>query len=252
MPVQFSNTSVNASSYAWDFGIGNATSTEINPNFSFTELGDYLVELVASNGAGCSDAFSQTVKVLVPLYDLTLENLVISEGFSSSSKTPVVTIKNNSNVLVASTDVWVTGSNGLRLKSHVDLNLLPNASTQVEVPIEIFSNEDFLCVELDFLDDANLSDNSSCQNLTDKPVLMTPYPNPTSGTLWFDVVLSEPGVGTLRIADSMGKTVFSQQFFELRTGMNQIQIDFGKQSPGAYLAIWEVNGKTSMFRFLAQ
>lgn len=251
MLVQFNNTSVNASSYTWDFGISNATSTEINPNFSFNELGDYLVELTASNGAGCSDTFSQTFNVLVPMYSLTLENLLISESLSSSAKTPVITIKNNSNVLVAGTDVWVTGSNGLRLKSHIDLNLLPNASTEVEVPIQIFSNEDFLCVELDLFGDVNLSDNSSCQNLTDKPVLLAPYPNPTSGTLWFDVVMNEPAMGTLKIADSMGKTVFSQHFSELSTGMNRIQIDFKNQSPGAYLAIWEVNGKTSMFRFLA-
>jgi PKD repeat protein len=252
LQVQFNNTSVNASSYSWNFGIGNNTSNNANPLFTYTELGEYLTELTASNGAGCSDTFSQTINVLVPVYSLTLENLMISESLSSSAKTPVITIKNNSNVFVGGTDVWVTGSNGLRLKAYVDLNLLPNASTDVEVPIQIFSNEDFLCVELDLLGDANLSDNSSCQNLTDKPVLMTPYPNPTSGTLWFDVVLREPGVGTLRIADSMGKTVFSQQFSDLNAGMNRIQIDFGNQPPGAYLAIWEVNGKTSTFRFLAQ
>jgi len=51
--VSFTNTSNNATSYFWDFGGGN-TSTSANPNFDFGGAGTFPVMLVAEND-GCFD-----------------------------------------------------------------------------------------------------------------------------------------------------------------------------------------------------
>jgi choice-of-anchor B domain-containing protein len=59
----FTNLSVNASSYVWDFGDGT-TSTEGNPTHSYSMEGNYEVTLSATNDCGTS-AFSLTVPVLV-------------------------------------------------------------------------------------------------------------------------------------------------------------------------------------------
>ncbi len=48
---EFSNTSLNADSYAWDFGDGNTSVIE-NPSHSFEGPGSYLVTLAASNACG--------------------------------------------------------------------------------------------------------------------------------------------------------------------------------------------------------
>lgn len=248
--VQFTNTTQNASSFSWDFGFNSNTSTSTNPTFTYTEVGDYLVQLTAMNGAGCADTFTQIVNVMVPSYDLAIENLIIQQSGSSGSKIPIIIVKNNSNVSVASADVWITGSTGLRVKSNMTLSLLPGASQQFAIPMEVFTNEKFLCVELDVANDADVTNNMVCQNLVDGAVLVAPYPNPTTGVFWVEALLTQPGSGTLRIADGVGRTVFSETFKNLSEGMNRIEIDFSNQRPGLYLAIWNLNGKQTEFRFL--
>jgi PKD repeat protein len=60
--INFSNTSINGSSYFWDFG-ANVSSTEINPEFTFPFEGSYPVTLIVSNGCG-RDTFTLEVIVL--------------------------------------------------------------------------------------------------------------------------------------------------------------------------------------------
>ena len=51
----FTNTSVNADTYLWLFG-DNETSTDFNPNHTYTDTGHFVVTLIAYN-AFCSDTF---------------------------------------------------------------------------------------------------------------------------------------------------------------------------------------------------
>ncbi len=61
--ISFNNTSINASSYDWDFGYGGQTSTDIHPVHVFPDSvpGSYEVCLTAINGSGCMDSVCQTV-----------------------------------------------------------------------------------------------------------------------------------------------------------------------------------------------
>lgn len=49
--VNFANSSVNATSYLWDFG-NDVTSTEVNPTVTYNHSGEYLVSLKAINEYG--------------------------------------------------------------------------------------------------------------------------------------------------------------------------------------------------------
>jgi PKD repeat protein len=50
----FSNTTLNAVSYLWDFGNGD-TSTDSIPNYTYTSLGQYPIMLIAYGLGGCTD-----------------------------------------------------------------------------------------------------------------------------------------------------------------------------------------------------
>ncbi len=63
LTVQFTNKSVAADSYVWDFG-DEATSTEKNPSHTYATAGSYKVTLTASNGKE-SDLYSQDITVEV-------------------------------------------------------------------------------------------------------------------------------------------------------------------------------------------
>lgn len=53
-PVVFSNRSVDADSFMWDFGDGN-TSTDRSPTYNYTTEGEFQVSLIAMTNEGCAD-----------------------------------------------------------------------------------------------------------------------------------------------------------------------------------------------------
>ena len=75
---QFTNTSIGAFSYFWDFGTGNAadTSMDVNPVFTFPDTGTYDVTLIATSSfsSSCKDTIVKTVRIY-PEYiaDFTFE-----------------------------------------------------------------------------------------------------------------------------------------------------------------------------------
>ncbi len=63
--VEFTNTSVNAFNFVWDFGDGN-TSTDANPVYTYVTAGTYTVRLTIGYAVSCADTFSQVVNVVNP------------------------------------------------------------------------------------------------------------------------------------------------------------------------------------------
>lgn len=69
-PINFTNQSIGAVSYLWDFNDGE-TSTLANPGHLFNETKTFDVCLIATNAAGCSDTICKPVEARVtPLLDV--------------------------------------------------------------------------------------------------------------------------------------------------------------------------------------
>ncbi|MEP2280634.1 PKD domain-containing protein [Maribacter sp.] len=62
----FTNSSVEASSYEWDFGDGN-TSTEESPTHVYAEAAEYTVTLTAINDSNLSTDLSKSINILAPV-----------------------------------------------------------------------------------------------------------------------------------------------------------------------------------------
>jgi len=60
--IQFTSTSIGATSYLWDFGDGN-TSTDVNPMHTYTAVATPTVKLTVSNGP-CTEERSDVITVL--------------------------------------------------------------------------------------------------------------------------------------------------------------------------------------------
>lgn len=82
--VTFINTSTNATQYLWDFGDATS-STEINPIKTFIS-GTYTVKLKASNVAGASDTFEDTITIQIT----SKPALPITFDISTVNYTPTV------------------------------------------------------------------------------------------------------------------------------------------------------------------
>ncbi|NOT49750.1 MAG: PKD domain-containing protein [Chitinophagaceae bacterium] len=61
--IQFTNTSAFYSTFLWDFGPGEGTSTLPNPVHYYTIPGSYLVTLTVTSPGGCTDQTTSTVIV---------------------------------------------------------------------------------------------------------------------------------------------------------------------------------------------
>jgi gliding motility-associated-like protein len=80
--IQFTNLSVGASSYFWDFGDFASSlnnSTDVNPMHSYETANVYQVWLVAFNDKGCKDTIMHTVKILSE-YALYIPNTFTPDG----------------------------------------------------------------------------------------------------------------------------------------------------------------------------
>lgn len=66
----FTNSSINGTSYMWDFGDPNTladTSHLVNPNYTYPDTGAYTVSLIANPGKPCADTAKKTFYVYPPL-----------------------------------------------------------------------------------------------------------------------------------------------------------------------------------------
>lgn len=62
-PIQFENLSLNASSFAWDYGDGNVDSLVIDPMHTYTEPGSYTVKMTAYTEDGQKSESLQDIDV---------------------------------------------------------------------------------------------------------------------------------------------------------------------------------------------
>ncbi|MBK8584176.1 MAG: PKD domain-containing protein [Bacteroidetes bacterium] len=61
--VSFTNTTIGADYYTWDFGDGSANVNDENPMHAYTDTGTYLITLITINNAGCIDTVRGYVEV---------------------------------------------------------------------------------------------------------------------------------------------------------------------------------------------
>jgi PKD repeat protein len=75
--INFTNSSLDATSYYWDFGDGNS-STDTDPWYAYTTAGSYGVMLVAMNGICANDTTYITVVVTNPVSIAEIDDLNIN------------------------------------------------------------------------------------------------------------------------------------------------------------------------------
>ncbi|MFK7773366.1 MAG: PKD domain-containing protein [Saprospiraceae bacterium] len=93
--VDFTNTSVDATSYSWDFGDGN-TSTEVNPTHTYSTSGVFEVCLTVSNSCS-SDMFCETITITPP--DNVVFDVADISGEAGDTVYLAVTVESFDNII---------------------------------------------------------------------------------------------------------------------------------------------------------
>jgi PKD repeat protein len=235
--VQFTNQSTGADTYLWRFNDeNNSTSIQSSPAFQFTDLGDYVVDLVATNTQGCSTIFSSKISVIIPSLDLELKELNLIKDPTSGFYRIQVTVKNNSNFTLTSADILIDISGGARIKETVNATLLPGAEISQLLSDQIIPSNLFfyLCAELDVANDIDEFNDKKCESVADEGVIFYPYPNPSNGLFRFDWISLEATDAHISIINSLGQTVFKQDLPVPASGLNQMTFDLTSFNEGTY------------------
>ncbi len=92
--IRFSNLTIGAEDFLWDFGDGNI-STLNNPVHFYTTPGNYTVKLIATSTETCQDSISKTITILTPpVADFTIPSDSICVGqelnFTSATTTNIL------------------------------------------------------------------------------------------------------------------------------------------------------------------
>lgn len=91
LSIGFKNLSQNADTYEWDFGFNNATSNDVDPNYTYTSEGTYEICLTATNDCG-SDIFCQTINITISSINEFLNNSYLLVYPNPVAKTAVVSV----------------------------------------------------------------------------------------------------------------------------------------------------------------
>lgn len=251
LAVSFANTSTNANSYLWKFGdANNTTSTQTNPNFTFTDLGVYAVKLTAFNGLGCSFTTSKPITILVPSVNVVLSDFSLVPDQQTGVLQPMLNILNKSNVPITNPDVLLDVESSGLIKKKVIGKIQPNQSLSVPVDLQIVPRSaTYICAEVDIANNTADFDKRRCLPLSSTEVLFSPYPNPAKDNLNFDWISNEPLPVNVVIFTSVGSAVFQQKFTSVATGLNRLELNTSTLPNGVYYIIYSDSKTTKSFSF---
>ncbi len=249
--VDLTNKSTQASKYLWKPGDPKqSTSTLYSPSFTYTELGDYLIELEASNELGCKDQWQQLIHVVVPQINAAVSNFKLEKVPGSDSWKSVVTIENKSNVALIDPDIYLDISGSALISEKITGVIKPSSSlTYTFTPSILPRAVDYACAEIKISSDEYQFDNRQCVNVSEQYTSIAPYPNPANDELileWINIS-SEPM--DIIIYNVSGQTIISKQYMPTLKGLNQVKVDVSNLQVGIYFVSYSVDDQTQNFKF---
>ena len=228
--VQFTNTSTNAFNYVWNFGDPNnpnGTSTETNPNYTYSEPGTYTVYLTIGYDVACTDTFFMDITTIDPqlIADFTFNYDECTSG-SVSIQFSDQSINTFENPL---TWDWSFENNGISTLQNPVLVLTDTQTLEVTLiitsengcqdttsqtisvePPQIANLADTLIICPD-MTGVNLNPNGNPGDTyvwtpatgLDDPTTANPFASPTETTTYSVIINSIAGTDTCMITDSV-------------------------------------------------
>ncbi|MEM7548242.1 MAG: PKD domain-containing protein [Bacteroidota bacterium] len=240
--IDFINNTSNANTYFWDFDFEGQTSDEFEPSFTFEDLGNYVVQLVALNNENCSDTTFNIVSVVIPI--LEMELALANPVPGSNDERFILTLRNNGSILLDEIEVTVELNNGFTFREVVETELFPDGSLTniplgVEIPNSSEQGVEFICFEVNArntgLEEENTFNNSQCIPLSGSTSIFTTFPNPAIDQLSIPVLVEEGTQIVITIISASGEITQEVFFNELERGLQNLSVDISTLNNGTYL-----------------
>ena len=241
--VHFRNQSEGAVAFRWLFGDQQQSSSSLaNPAFTFTEVGDYVVQLVAYNEAGCADTTSQKLSVLNPSYDVALSSL---HQISDNGRMQLVLgLENKGTIRVSDMELEVILNNEFTLREQfidtLEIGEQRNYALHMQLDEKGGRKLKFICIRLKpklslVPEELSVLNNEKCLNFEQAFIMQAPHPNPGTTELMLSFLLPDSGGSVaVEIYSAQGKLVQKGELKEMKAGLNEQLLDIRGLGKGMY------------------
>lgn len=225
--VDFTNTSLAATSYLWDFGDGGSSISQ-DPTYTYTTNGTYPVMLIVTNNCE-SDTFIQNVTVCIPpVADFTFTSSGSNVTFTSTSTN-------------ATTYDWDFGDGGSSTSQNPSHNYTSNGTYPVILIVTSSCGADTVIYNV--LVNVGLNDHSSNEQLK-------VYPNPTNDICLMTYTGYAENAAII-IYDMRGQKVYSRYIGDI-SGTYSMTIDLTSVAKGVYYIKFEKDTENTFTRITVE
>lgn len=252
LAVSLTNTSLDIVSQAWSV-VGGQSSSEPNPQFTFNELGEYVVDLTVVNAAGCTDSNSKLISVIVPSLDIELTKVTLVP-VGNEIYDVLVEVLNKSNTQVSDLVVAVDISGVAQITELFGATIPPQSGASKLLSSGVVldnTRTNYICVELELDGDVNLGNNRGCVSPTSL-IVLNPFPNPAVDEVSIDWVAATPGTATIHIFNSAGQLAFEHVETSYPVGLNHLVVPTATMNPGIYYVNFAAENIVRNFTIMIQ
>lgn len=248
LAVTFTNLSTDATSFEWQFNDANNTTSNLNnPSFTFTEAGEYAVDLTVANAAGCESTISKLIAVAFPFVNLTLDNFRIISNTDGSSLL-LINIRNNGNVLVQNPRIEIQLDNTATLQEVVNTSIVAGDSFDYTLSTVVASNNlNYACVRLLLPNNEAQENTEVCLTFNSGTALTSPYPNPANDFVTVEWICAAEEQVLLAVSDNLGN-VMATENISAKQGLNTIVLQTIDWQAGIYFIRLKSASKEHYFR----
>ncbi|MFA9210491.1 MAG: PKD domain-containing protein [Moraxellaceae bacterium] len=185
--INFTNTSLNATSYSWDFGNTQTSNLQVPTTINYTSAGVYSVQLIALTPYGCVDTIVKPISI-------SNFQAVINAPLSVCQN-EVVNVSDNSTTGVTNWSWLFTGGNALNTNTANPSITYPNAGSYSIVLTAINTT-------------------SGCTATTSQQIIVLPTPTPSftaspvTGCAPLQVTFNNTSVGSGTFSWDFGDNTF--------------------------------------------
>lgn len=248
------NTDSPSQNYNWLIN-GETYDTGANTQVTFTEEGDFVVQLVVESEFGCENQESQIVRSRLPKMDLAINQLQLVE--SNGSYSIISLVSNSSNIPVEQMQFYLSLENTFDLSETVTrfIEVGNEALIQLNTRLPVDSKAKFLCVSVVSAypqTELTPANNEFCLTIVQETVLEPPFPNPAIDRTSVRMVIPEEGGVKVTLLDLSGQVKFEEIYPSKDAGLTVFDIDLYTVDPGTYFLIIDHAGGTYRSRIVKQ
>ncbi len=242
LDVSFSNLSIGASTYLWNFGDGTATSSLAQPQHQYNDTGIFSIQQIVISTFGCKDTAVKPIYVIKPLLDIAVTG--DSSYFEGDYFHVVARVANLGTREILTYKMEAQLENGMIIKEDVSTSL-PNGPGGLQTYnfrsaflVNAPSTLNFYCIKAydpNGETDNVPSNNEKCISRNKISPGIETYPNPFTDNLNIRVILPYKESLTVDVLDQSGRLLINLYDDEASAGLVSFNPAVSELREGIYL-----------------